>query len=121
MSWSQVFKTARRLGAPVIVTDQAGQDPLIILPLETYDGLVGQGSPAQRQPRTRGAEPDESIFEFQSEEVSSTDNSKNLAKESQKVQNEVEIDGQESEVDGSQEISLDERFYFEPLEDEVKK
>lgn len=121
MSWPQVFKTARRLGAPVIVTDQAGQDPLIILSLEIYEGLADQEGTAKRQPRSRSTEPDESIFELQPEEALPVTSSRILAKESQKIQDETEIGEQEAEVGNNQEISLDERFYFEPLDDESKK
>lgn len=69
MSWQRVLKTAQRLGAPVIVTDQAGNDPLIILPLDVYDDLAGQAKDADRgrKPTRRSVEPDErveSVFEM---------------------------------------------------------
>lgn len=125
MSWQHVFKTARRLGTPVIVTDQAGDDPLIILPLDAYDELVGQAGVEKpvSKPNRRSVEPDErveSVFEIPIEEEPPVLRSKNLAETRQKESTEPveETDGKEEEDQG---ISLDERFYFEPLEDEVKK
>jgi len=125
MSWQSVFKTARRLGAPVIVTDQAGEDPLIILPLDIYDELVGQAEVVKpiRKPSRRSAEPDEraeSIFEIPFEDESPIVRSKDLAETRQKEPMEP-VEETEAKEGENQGISLDERFYFEPLEDEVKK
>ncbi len=121
MSWQKIFKTARRLGAPVIVTDQAGLDPMIVVPLETYEELIGQGGGAERPFRSKKAEIDESIFEIPSEEEILASDLKNFPKSSQKLQNDMEAQASEAEEGENPEISLEERFYFEPLEDEIKK
>jgi hypothetical protein len=121
MSWQKVFKTARRLGAPVIVTDQAGLDPMIILPLDAYESLLGEPSKPKRPSRDRLGEPDESIFEFAQDESLPVMNFKDLPQPSQKDEKEAEAGSPESEEAGNPEISLEERFYFEPLDDEIKK
>lgn len=43
MSLQRVLELARRQGAPVIVTDVAGREPLVILPLEAYEQLLDGG------------------------------------------------------------------------------
>ncbi|MDD5437956.1 MAG: hypothetical protein PHC70_02310 [Patescibacteria group bacterium] len=121
MSWPKILKTARRLGAPVIVTDQAGLDPMIILPLEAYEGLIGEDEGAKRPSRSKRGEIDESIFEIPSEEGMPIMNLDEMPQPSQKDEKLEALKGQESEEGENPEISLEERFYFEPLEDEIKK
>ncbi|MHB8830843.1 MAG: hypothetical protein ACYC44_01905 [Patescibacteria group bacterium] len=124
MSWQRVFKTARHLGAPVIITDQAGDDPLIIMPLDAYENLVGtEAIKPVRKPNRRSAEPDEraeSIFEIPFEDEMPIVRPKDLAEARQKEPIEP-VEETEAKMGEDQGISLDERFYFEPLEDEVKK
>ncbi len=39
MSLQRVLETARKMGVPVIVTDSAGLDPIVILPLEQFEAM----------------------------------------------------------------------------------
>lgn len=41
MSWQRIMEVARKQGMPVIVTDVAGREPMVILPLEGYERLLG--------------------------------------------------------------------------------
>jgi len=130
MSWQRIFRTARRLGSPVIFTDQAGNDPMIVLPLDDYERLIEQ--PSDFGPTTslrvgRQFEPEaemESLFELPFEEDMPLPNTENLAQKRPKGPVrpvEEEIPDQAKDSPDNQEISLDERFYFEPLEDEDEK
>jgi hypothetical protein len=40
MSWKRIFRTARKVGAPVIITDENGKKPQVILPLDIYEALI---------------------------------------------------------------------------------
>ncbi len=126
MSWKRIFKTARRLGTPVIVADEDGNEPVVVLPLDAYEKMSGSAPEAKRH-KVRDEEDDEltadrmaSIFESAMESLEE----ENLSKESQKNQN-TGMDGVlESEVPGSvleAEMPLEDKYYFEPLEDEPKK
>ena len=70
---------ARRQGMPLVVTDEAGKSPVVVLPLEVYEALIEGG----------GSAPE--IFKPTGIPNSSP---KNI------------------------EISMEERFYIEPLEDQ---
>ena len=72
MSFQRIFDMVRRQGMPMIVTDQAGKSPLVVLPFEVYEALMGEGAT-------------------------------------------------KSEPKLSPEISLEERFYIEPLEDQENR
>lgn len=43
MSWQRIIEVARKQGMPVIVTDVAGREPMVLLPLEGYERLVDGG------------------------------------------------------------------------------
>ncbi len=40
MSWKRIFKTARKVGAPVIIADEDGKRPQVILSLDIYEALI---------------------------------------------------------------------------------
>lgn len=42
MSLQRVFESARKMGVPVIVTDPAGRDPMVVLPLEQFEAMAGE-------------------------------------------------------------------------------
>lgn len=124
MSWQNVFKTAKRLGAPVIVTDHSGNEPLIVLPLEIFESLSGQDS--QRTSTKQLAydpEPNilnESIFE-PSQDDQYGKNAKKMAEIKEKTGAKPFESGNGPEIGQTPEFSLEERFYFEPVDDENKK
>ncbi len=43
MSLQRIFESARKLGLPVIVTDPAGREPMVVLPLEQFEAMAGAG------------------------------------------------------------------------------
>ncbi|MDF1496662.1 MAG: hypothetical protein P1P90_01205 [Patescibacteria group bacterium] len=40
MSWKRIFRTARKVGAPVIIADENGKRPQVVLPLDIYEALI---------------------------------------------------------------------------------
>ncbi|MBP6944460.1 hypothetical protein KBD61_03970 [Patescibacteria group bacterium] len=52
MSLQRIIELARRQGMPVILTDVAGREPMVVLPLEAYEKMLdgeGQGSKGKGQ------------------------------------------------------------------------
>ncbi len=50
MSWQRIFELARRQKAPLIVTDIAGREPVVVLPFAQYEQLLETVRPLT-QPR----------------------------------------------------------------------
>lgn len=42
MSWKRIFRTARKVGAPVIISDEEGRKPQVILPLDVYEAMLDE-------------------------------------------------------------------------------
>jgi len=40
MSFQRIFDMVRRQGMPMVVTDSAGKEPVVVLPLEVYEALT---------------------------------------------------------------------------------
>jgi len=119
------------MNAPVVLADQGGTDPLVILPLAQYERLLDQSESnvSLDMPSSRRAAPDgrvESVFEDlpMDDLLPPAFKTDFLAKDKQK-KSENQAGDESLDQDGvpgqGAEISLDERFYFEPLEDEAKK
>ena len=103
MSSQRVFESARKLGVPVIVTDPSGRDPMVVLPLDQFEAMAGDGGKSEigsgksgtpvRPAESRRAAPaaDDLPPSFGDLAVSMLQND---------------------------EIPLEERFYLEPMDDE---
>lgn len=46
MSLQRVIELARRQGMPIVVTDVAGREPMVLLPLEIYEDLLNEPNPS---------------------------------------------------------------------------
>jgi hypothetical protein len=90
-----VFESARRLGLPVIVTDPSGRDPMVVLPLDQFEAMADGGAVPERKGPQKGPLP------F-TETIAPAPRMEGISPTS------VE----------SAEMSLDERFYLEPVEDQ---
>lgn len=101
MSFQRMLEMARRHGMPLVVTDPNGKEPMVVLPLEVYEALV---------------------------EGTSTPSSANMGKHRQVSSTEPVVvpvrDGSvqaqpkpKNEPELLAELSLEERFYIEPLEE----
>lgn len=58
MSLQRVLELARRQNMAVVVTDVAGREPLVVLPLDTYERLLDQ--PPASEIKSRSPEPPKS-------------------------------------------------------------
>jgi hypothetical protein len=117
MSLQRVFESARKLGVPVIMTDPAGREPMVVLTLEQFEAIAGtneavkepvqtngrRGRPASRRP---AESPKDEDFIFQTDEPGS-----------RPMPTEPLLEDFPSQAPTEAEISLDERFYLEPLDD----
>lgn len=102
MSLQRVFESARKLGIPVIVTDPAGRDPMVVLPLEHFEAMAGsaveettQSGQGDKPSVKSDALPDQALPVWEP-----------LEKMPEKLEN-------------MSEMAPEERFYLEPVEDET--
>ncbi len=118
MSLQRVLETARKTGTPVIITDVAGREPMVILPLEQFEAMAGDGD--GRGPSGEGRVAREPI----SKEERVVRVLEEIAAERAETRVEQElpinVESLSVEVPVPQDISLEERFYLEPLEDKDK-
>lgn len=111
MSMQRVLETARKFGLPVIVTDVAGRDPMVMMPLEQFEALTDGGSPVS-EPRMMAEVPrpmDQEVripIVREKVEFSSVSEQK-TAEESPKT----------SDVPGA-DLTIEEQFFLEPVDDE---
>ena len=98
MSLQRVFETARKMGFPVIVTDVAGREPFVILPLEQFEGLIDDGSAPKPS-------------------ISSESEIRTVQPLPAQPEAQMRIETIASQPAGESEIPLEERFYLEPVTD----
>ncbi|MCW1891840.1 MAG: hypothetical protein KIH65_001180 [Candidatus Uhrbacteria bacterium] len=110
MSLTSILDTARKLGIPVVITNDRGDAPQVVMPFEDFASMVGVNLQKERKPRLtsipktkdevvqaledlkeEGRIPDEEMFGVSSEEIV------NLPPEADRL--------------------LEDHFYFEPLDD----
>jgi hypothetical protein len=127
MSLQRIFESARKFGVPVIVTDPAGRDPLVVLPLEQFEALSESGpseaKPAVRIPvstprRAEVSKPSVSKEIRHVEEILAERAAEMAQPRVDEVVSALES-GAAPQGAGTSEISLEERFYLEPVDDEV--
>lgn len=121
MSLQRVFESARKLGLPVVVTDPAGREPMVVLSLEQFEAMAGATDnvtevsrpiPASKPLKPGRKDTDMPVVSGQTG-LSSYENE--LPKSEDRPEptlEEIQVPSQ-----SNPEISLDERFYLEPLED----
>ena len=102
MSLSRIFESARRLGVPVIVTDSAGRDPLVVLPLEQFEAMAGET---------------ERKLEYAPLPASSAEKKTSVSPAGQRVSVKTQLEALAVAEPTTDELSLEERFYLEPIED----
>ena len=105
MSLQRVFESARKLGVPVIITDPSGRDPMVVIPLEQFEALADEGTRPTLEPEKNSTNIREPILQ----EIP-------IKQVEDKVA--LRTKQQESASSFTDEISLDERFYLEPVDGE---
>lgn len=132
MSLQRVLETARKTGMPVIMTDIAGREPMVILPLEQFEAMAGLGSdtsrssapsepierkpspPSREEPQTIPvvpSEPEAPKMEEMAKNGGEGALKKRLEETAAQLEALVEKGGE------SAEFSLEERFYLEPIDE----
>jgi hypothetical protein len=104
MSLQRVFESARKMGVPVIVTDPAGRDPMVVLPLEQFEALAG----SVNEPVSA---PVKEVAKMEAPKVSSFDSE--IALKEKQLEDYLLNKAKKS----TDELPIEERFYIEPLED----
>jgi hypothetical protein len=132
MSLKNVLDTARRLGIPVVITDETGEAAQVVMPFEDFAAMVGATSPAPRKPRvTRSREQDEEIAQalaeltlehFNEQDAPMADEPRipisvpeqrndNIRPSEKRLQDELGMSVTPEDL-------LEDRFYLEPIDDE---
>jgi hypothetical protein len=121
MSWQRVLELARRQGMPVIVTDVAGREPMVVMPLEAYEAITEAPTSVDRPAVSLNPSPKETksiripVVERNGEKSLFTE----LAKESFPIALEsIAAPVEMVEGTGNTDISMEERFYLEPVDNE---
>jgi hypothetical protein len=112
MSWKTIFESARRMNAPVIVTDDQGREPLVVLPLAAYEASRSHQhvdtSPVRQSGSAKVSSHEGVRFEAMAEAATES-----FQRDVQAALADFELPNDEKTPD----ISLEERFYLEPLDD----
>ena len=105
MSLSHVLKNEKKYGFPVVFTDSEGHDPYVLLPFDQFDAMMsGSLSSEVVMPRVV-----EDVIEDEMETQRNT-----------KIQSTAETLEKSSPIfENSAVLSEEEKFYLEPIDDEV--
>ena len=144
MAWQRIFELARRKNTPLIITDIAGREPMVVLPLDVYERMVDaqlaktfspgsisvpvQSVPPDPQP-TYVSHVDPHAVSHPSRSVRSEKialegivdmpPSQDVGESPSHIASESVAETMNGEVE-SEEMLLEEKFYLEPIEEEQK-
>ncbi len=112
MGLNHILDTARKLGIPVIITNDRGESPQVVMPFEDFASMVGVSTSVNKRPRV-------SKTEDEHDEIAQA--LADLAKE--EMERGARATGGAPEELGleKEERFVEENFYFEPLEEEAKQ
>jgi len=125
MSWQRILESARKNGFPVIVTDIAGREPMVVMPFDTFEEMneVYQSS-LDSWEEERGEEFEYSDIESGSDETiessipaygAEATQEGSVSEEPSKSSMREKPEGNMNEVSH---LSMEERFYLEPVDDQ---
>jgi hypothetical protein len=117
MSLQRVFESARKLGVPVIMTDPGGREPMVIMTLEQFEALAGEGAPAPEAGSVSKPAPQKSKEELRVERILAEQAVETNKSRMAEVM--IDLASLPSSNAENPEISLEERFYLEPVDDET--
>ncbi len=117
MSWQRILETARRHGLPIVVTDPAGREPMVVLPLEVYEALTEESPSSIPAPekdveapiRVEAVDNSDSFPPSRVVKKALSDLPADLLKEMAPLPKSAQV--------GS-EMTLEDRFYLEPVDEE---
>lgn len=109
------------MGSPLIVTDAAGREPMVVITLQAFERLseVASGQKSIKSIKSAmSAQEEPTVTEFASMPAPEPAPAKT---ESPSLLREIAIQVMDSpEMAEESEISLEERFYLEPMGEETK-
>ena len=125
MSWQRILESARKNGFPVIVTDIAGREPMVVMPFDTFEEMneVYQSS-LDSWEEERGEEFEYSDIESGSDETiessipaygAEATQEGSVSEEPSKSSMREKPEGNMNEVSH---LPMEERFYLEPVDDQ---
>lgn len=110
MSLTSILDTARKLGIPVVITNDRGDAPQVVMPFEDFASMVGVTVPKERKPRLT------SIPKTKDEVIQALEDLKG-----DRISDDEVFDASVEEtiaVEPSEpDRLLEDHFYFEPLDD----
>ena len=121
MSLDSILRTARKLGIPVVITNDRGESPQVVMPFEDFASMVGVS------PATVSGKPRITRDAFSEDDLDSIDMTDGFEPDEHDFPGEGEADenfivkGAEPEVrdpDAATSGSLEDQFYFEPTDDQ---
>lgn len=122
MSLKNVLETARKLGIPVVVTDEAGEAAQVVMPFDDFAAMVGATTPVSRKPRlnTESASTRVTRVPIKREEEEMNRIFADLDRADAKGEKPLSIDdlNRLSESEPSDDPTAEEKFYLEPVDDE---
>lgn len=114
MSWQRILESARRNGFPVIVTDIAGREPMVVMPFDAFEEM-NETYHASLEAWEEGEGIEYSDLEPVSEEVYAPP----APIEPVPPPSEPPMPTAESGEENVSHLSMEERFYLEPVDDEA--
>lgn len=113
MSLQRIIESARKLGVPVIMTDPAGREPLVIVSLEQFEAMAGTSQEGLQDRQTE----DPRYSKFATDNSSSESDSLTQISDSEEVPQDVYLEDMPP-TQVSKVMTDEERFYLEPLDDQ---
>ena len=114
MNLSHILDTARKLGIPVVITNERGESPQVVMPFEDFASMVGVSLATKPKNHPR-ISPDSS----QDDEVSEVLADLAIEDMERRFQEELAAAHAEEEEEGEQsdEGLLEDQFTFEPVDE----
>lgn len=112
MSLNHILDTARKLGIPVVITNEQGKSPQVVMPFDDFASMVGVSRPISGKPRIT----DRVEVEEERDEIAQALADLTMERIEHEVQEPVPSAGVDA-TETPDERFLEDNFYFEPLED----
>lgn len=117
MSLQRIFELVKRQGLPLVMTDGQGRDPVIVLPLDVYEALVEASGSSANPPGPVSYEQEPVIVPVR-DESSSLSPEANALSESDVESDRIADSKADPVPDLLAELSTEERFYIDSLQED---
>ncbi len=116
MSLNHILDTARKLGIPVVITNERGESPQVVMLFEDFASMVGVTGPMAGKPRVTGRVPSDDEHDEIAQALA------DLTMERIEEQGDVDDADLDKELASGDDDDrfLEDNFYFEPVEDKER-